>query len=88
MSIVTQNCKEVEMKNSLRTVKQSVPNGVWCDRCCVRIAPYEPRIEKNGKLYHGECYSKSAGSEGEKSGAGTGTIEPDDDDGQSRVNRS
>jgi hypothetical protein len=47
------------MKNSLRTVKQKSVNAVWCDRCCVRIAPYEQKREMDGKMYHEDCYFKS-----------------------------
>jgi len=31
---------------------------VWCDRCCVRVAPNEERTVVSGKTYHPHCYSK------------------------------
>jgi hypothetical protein len=31
---------------------------VWCESCCIRIAPNEGRTEVRGKTYHLHCYSK------------------------------
>jgi len=43
-------------------VKVETSNGtgqpVWCDRCCIRIAPNEIRTIAAGKAYHNSCYSK------------------------------
>jgi hypothetical protein len=33
---------------------------VWCERCCIRIAPSEQRTVVGGKAYHPACYSKLA----------------------------
>jgi hypothetical protein len=32
----------------------------WCDSCSIRIAPYERRMEVNGRHYHSGCYAKSS----------------------------
>ena len=31
---------------------------VWCEHCCIRIAPHEERTAAGGKTYHPRCYSK------------------------------
>ena len=31
---------------------------VWCESCCVRVAPNEERTVVKGKTYHPHCYSK------------------------------
>jgi hypothetical protein len=31
---------------------------VWCEHCCIRIAPQEERADIGGKAYHPACYSK------------------------------
>ncbi len=31
---------------------------VWCERCCIRIAPNEEQTVARGKTYHPHCYSK------------------------------
>ena len=31
---------------------------VWCESCCIRVAPNEERIVVLGKTYHSHCYSK------------------------------
>jgi hypothetical protein len=31
---------------------------VWCESCCVRVAPNEEREVVRGKTYHPNCYSK------------------------------
>jgi len=31
---------------------------VWCESCCIRVAPNEQRIVVHGKTYHSHCYSK------------------------------
>jgi hypothetical protein len=31
---------------------------VWCEHCCIRIAPHEERTASRGKTYHSHCYSK------------------------------
>ena len=33
---------------------------VWCESCCVRVAPNEGRTVVQGKTYHLRCYSKLA----------------------------
>jgi len=31
---------------------------VWCEHCCIRIAPHEERTIASDKSYHPRCYSK------------------------------
>jgi hypothetical protein len=31
---------------------------VWCESCCIRVAPNEERAVVHGKTYHPNCYSK------------------------------
>jgi len=31
---------------------------MWCEGCCIRIAPNEGRTVFQGKTYHLNCYSK------------------------------
>jgi len=31
---------------------------VWCESCCIRVAPNEQRIVVRRKTYHPHCYSK------------------------------
>jgi hypothetical protein len=31
---------------------------VWCEECCIRIAPFDERIVSKGKTYHARCYAK------------------------------
>ena len=33
---------------------------IWCDQCCIRIAPNEEKTMSNGKAYHPRCFSKIA----------------------------
>jgi len=46
-----------------QTMKAKVENvsaelRVWCESCCIRIAPNEERTVVRGKTYHSHCYSK------------------------------
>jgi hypothetical protein len=46
-----------------QTVKAKVENAsselkVWCESCCIRIAPNEERTSVGSKTYHKHCYSK------------------------------
>ncbi len=31
---------------------------MWCEACCIRIAPNEERTAIHGKTYHPRCYAK------------------------------
>ena len=45
----------------MRVKKTEVPIAefrVWCEDCCIRIAPHEERTIVSGKSYHPRCYSK------------------------------
>ena len=45
----------------MKAVKLEIPVvdfKLWCERCCIRIAPQEERTVMNGKTYHPQCYAK------------------------------
>lgn len=31
---------------------------IWCEQCCIRIAPNEEMTAHEGKNYHPRCFSK------------------------------
>jgi len=33
---------------------------IWCECCCIRVAPNEEKTVVRGKTYHPMCYSKLA----------------------------
>jgi len=41
-----------------KSVPPSVSQPVWCNRCCIRIAPYDLRTVHHGKDYHRDCFIK------------------------------
>jgi len=38
--------------------KQEFDIRIWCEGCCIRIAPNEERVEAGGKSYHVGCSPK------------------------------
>lgn len=32
--------------------------NVWCEKCCIRVAPNEEQTVVGGKTYHSHCASK------------------------------
>jgi hypothetical protein len=47
------------MKNDRGNATTHDPSvSIWCQRCSIRIAPYDQRLVKSGKVYHKVCYSK------------------------------
>jgi len=44
--------KAVRVENTSPELK------VWCESCCIRVAPNEERIVVEGRTYHSHCYSK------------------------------
>jgi len=44
--------KTAKIENANAKVK------VWCESCCIRVAPNEGRTVVRGKTYHLNCYSK------------------------------
>ncbi|HYR41505.1 MAG TPA: hypothetical protein VER98_00645 [Terriglobia bacterium] len=45
----------------MKAVKVENPSAefkVWCESCCIRVAPNEERTVVGGKTYHSHCYSK------------------------------
>ncbi len=44
--------KVAKVENSSAELK------VWCESCCIRVAPNEERTVVRGKTYHSRCYSK------------------------------
>ena len=51
--------KTVKAVKTVKTVAPVVEFRIWCDLCCIRIAPHEERNAVNGKTYHPRCYSKT-----------------------------
>jgi hypothetical protein len=54
--------KAVAVKKAEVAKKADSPNSdlkLWCERCCIRIAPNEERTVSRGKTYHLQCYSKA-----------------------------
>jgi len=39
-------------------VAPPVEHRIWCDQCCIRIAPNEEKTMSGGKAYHVRCFSK------------------------------
>jgi hypothetical protein len=48
------------MKVAKAMETQGTDIRVWCEHCCIRIAPHEERTATRGKTYHSHCYSKVA----------------------------
>jgi hypothetical protein len=46
------------MKAKKPEVPAIVEFRVWCEGCCIRIAPHEERTAAGGKNYHPRCYSR------------------------------
>ena len=42
---------------------------VWCEGCCIRIAPHEERTVVESKSYHPRCYSKLPLPKGKQKGS-------------------
>src|ERR1051325_10429574 len=48
-------------KREMKQTKASVNTAdfrIWCERCSIRIAPHEEKIQLAEKTYHSRCYSK------------------------------
>jgi hypothetical protein len=41
-----------------KTENASSELKVWCESCCIRVAPNEERTVVRGKTYHAQCYEK------------------------------
>ena len=51
----------------MRVTKSEVSTAefrIWCEACCIRIAPHEERTIAGGKIYHPHCYSKLPSAKG------------------------
>jgi hypothetical protein len=46
------------MKVAKAMETQGTDIRVWCEHCCIRIAPHEERTASRGKTYHAHCYTK------------------------------
>lgn len=51
----------------------SVDFKLWCERCCIRIAPNEERTVSRGKAYHPNCYSKISSTTSKSKGRSAAT---------------
>ena len=49
-----------------KTAAPSITQPVWCQRCSIRIAPYDLRTVSHGKDYHRDCYTKLAAAKARK----------------------
>ena len=61
----------------MKTKKLEVPTAefrVWCEDCCIRIAPHEERMTDDGKMYHPRCYSKLPSANGKAASAPALTV--------------
>ena len=55
MKVVKVVCKaKVRVKSETREKEFRV----WCEHCCIRIAPHEERIAARGNSYHPRCHLK------------------------------
>src|SRR5687768_6121863 len=54
---LAQHVGERSMK-AAKTVVKPAEFRVWCEQCCIRIAPHEERTDRAGKAYHPRCYSR------------------------------
>ncbi len=46
------------MKVAKAMETQGTDIRVWCEHCCIRIAPHEERTASRGKTYHSHCFFK------------------------------
>lgn len=46
------------MKATTKTETVVAEFRIWCESCCIRVAPNEERTVVRGKTYHQNCYSK------------------------------
>ena len=51
-----------------KTVISYLSQPVWCQHCCIRIAPYDLRTVFHGKPYHRDCYAKISHGNGKNRG--------------------
>jgi hypothetical protein len=45
----------------MKATKAVIPvtdSRIWCEYCCIRIAPLEERTAVGSKTYHPHCFSK------------------------------
>ena len=47
------------MKAPAKTETTTAEFRIWCEHCCIRIAPQSERTLVQGKAYHPQCYSKA-----------------------------
>jgi hypothetical protein len=50
--------KQVKTMKVAKAENPTAEFKVWCESCCIRVAPNEERIVIRGKIYHSHCYSK------------------------------
>ncbi len=59
----------MKTKTKMKKVDIATPDfRIWCERCCIRIAPHEERTTVEGKTYHPGCHSKLFSSAGRLKG--------------------
>ncbi len=47
------------MKHKVSSKCSPVEEPVWCDRCRLRIAPYEETVTAGAKAFHKHCFGKA-----------------------------
>jgi hypothetical protein len=56
---------EMKKKESVKSDALKASDfGVWCEHCCIRIAPNEERVALKNRIYHQRCYAKAKASAG------------------------
>jgi hypothetical protein len=53
--------EDIKPEGPMKAEKAGIKSSdfkVWCEHCCIRIAPHEERTMISDKAYHPRCYSK------------------------------
>jgi hypothetical protein len=50
--------KPAKTKKIAKAENTTAEVKVWCESCCLRVAPNEERTVVHGKTYHSHCYAK------------------------------
>src|SRR3989344_128500 len=62
LKLKDRDMKKTSSKNDSKS-KTVSEKPVWCEKCCLRIAPYDLRTVSHGKDYHRDCYARMTRSE-------------------------
>jgi hypothetical protein len=50
--------KPKQMTAKLQIIAAKIDTRVWCEECCIRIAPNDERTVVGTKVYHPRCHSR------------------------------